>query len=931
MRSVAILIIIGILMGASARAQNRELAPLAGEKRQAEQFDWQQKPREAETLSAGSNTVTLAPCPRGFLATINRSNSNHWIYIDSAPADAQQPGEPVLITGENCPAGATSGTITFDSAYPHGRGYMLESGTGGIKEASVDANQVRYDGARGNDTWIEVAPRATTRIKAPLFWQTTMGRLVGMSLLECSVNSSCINIGDTNSQGFGNGNVNAYSSNVMDGFWVRPDPAMKFWDVSPENPEEITGAQSATLTIGKCPDGFWPRIPGQILWLNGTTDGLVTTPYEPGAPGPGEFVRVTGGSCTPGAANGTIDIAPATPGAKSLFAHGKGYTLSNGATAYIEDNAQATVIENITTNGYLGDVGYGSVIQNDNDQANEVLNVDITGGLRCDKDFCGATLFGPGPNRINAGITNLMFGSNSACAEWYNGNDFYIGPTVCQGFNNFGLFLSNKRSSWLGRALVHSVHRERGGMINSLGLNLGAADMVVQGYELEVDGNGQATTNFPAFRVAGNPRAPAQYYYLSIVNATDGTKSVPIPIGTAQVNDPAVNPVEVKWVSADALPGKSIQFELYRLDPGPIGLGQVPYSGLCDGVGADGKCLVARIDPAKVCDIHGACTFTDRVSRLSAVTPYTGIDGTGKGGYFPPVGFSPGGIVLSHGATYQGEPACLIMTAAWLNEVASTFNNGSLPANCIPTGGSFNVTLNSFSAGQLSYPQPGILLPDRNRVLDGQTFTGIKGRLNLIGGGTYPRDLFTWVDANPEKTMATKGEFGSGKVGSAYGTANRPQWDVGDVATGAEDYGFGFYNRVPGNGVFDWYIGSLPDNAGHISENWSEELSAKAHEFRVPVKVGSSGSAVSQMKLFTTDNIRPALVAANSCGDQTVVVRGLSASDKVTQVTPPGPLTNLSLNAYPGSRGENIILHFCNPTNSAAKPPAGSYSFFAVR
>src|SRR5205807_3424318 len=105
-------------------------------------------------------------------------------------------------------------------------------------------------------------------------------------------------------------------------------------------------------------------------------------------------------------------------------------TLSNGTTAFIEENSQGTVLRNIQTNALVGNTGYGFVIQNDNNQAEEVTNLNMNGGLRCDNDFCGATLFGPGPNGFNAGITRFVGGSNAACAEWYDGNDLMIGPTV---------------------------------------------------------------------------------------------------------------------------------------------------------------------------------------------------------------------------------------------------------------------------------------------------------------------------------------------------------------------------------------------------------------------------------------------------------------------------------------------------------------------
>lgn len=813
-----------------------------GQKRMADQFNWKQSPTTPASLVPGAVTVTLSPCPQGFLNTINGSNSNHWIYVDSATGDAQQPGEPVLITGENCAAGSTSGTITFAVAYAHAAGYALESGTGGIKEALVDANQVRYN-VVGNNTWVELTPNQVTTMKAPLYWQATMGRLTGSSLIECLVNMSCINLGDTNSGSWAIGNANTYTNNVMDGFWLRPSSTMAFWDVAPSAPSTIAaGATSATVTIPTCPAGFWPLIPDQILWLNGTSGGLVTTAYEAGAPGPGEFVQVTGGTCTPGATNGTINISPATPGQGGFWAHGTGYTLSNGATAYIEDNSQNSVISNIQVNGWTAAVGYGFVIQDDNNQAETVTNVSVLGGggVRCDNDFCGATLFGPGPNNVNAGIATFTGGSNGTCAEWYDGNDLSIGPTVCQGFQNYAIFLSTKRGGSLQHAVLRTVHRERGGMSNSMGAGLGAADMVVQGYSVTADGNGDGFTAFPTFAVAGTPGGQLQAYYLSIMDVSDGTKTVPIPLGIANVTNPNANNVAVRWVAADALSGKTINFELYRVALLASTPGIVPNPNVCDGVNGDPTCLVAtNINPATICDIHGACTFTDNVQTPTAVVPYTGIDGIGSG-YFPTNSFSPGGIVLSSSATYQGEPACLVVMGGWLNNFASIFDNEVPPSGCVPSGGSFNPMLTAFSNSAGGYAQWGLLLPDRNRLNDGGTWTNLKGRINLIGGGSYPRDAFTWVDSNPAKTMGSKLDYGSGVVGSVYGAVNRPQWDVGDVATGVEDGGAGLYNRVPANGVFDWYVGALPNNPGGTSSNWTEELSTSGHTFNEPVTVNGN-------------------------------------------------------------------------------------------
>jgi hypothetical protein len=59
-------------------------------------------------------------------------------------------------------------------------------------------------------------------------------------------------------------------------------------------------------------------------------------------------------------------------------------------------------------------------------------------------------------------------------------------------------------------------------------------------------------------------------------------------------------------------------------------------------------------------------------------------------------------------------------------------------------------------------------------------------------------------------------------------------------------------------------------------------------------------------------------------------VKSLTKSDQISSITPPGPLGNLSLNAYTGDAG-TIVLHFCNPSKAEVITPPGSYSFLAVR
>ena len=96
------------------------------------------------------------------------------------------------------------------------------------------------------------------------------------------------------------------------------------------------------------------------------------------------------------------------------------------------------------------------------------------------------------------------------------------------------------------------------------------------------------------------------------------------------------------------------------------------------------------------------------------------------------------------------------------------------------------------------------------------------------------------------------------------------------------------------------------------------------------LKVGASGSELSTMKIYSTSFITPTTVAAASCSDQTFVLEGATVADRVSNVTPPGMLGNISVNAYISTQN-TLLLHFCNSSMTSTVPPPGVYSVLAVR
>ncbi len=187
--------------------------------------------------------------------------------------------------------------------------------------------------------------------------------------------------------------------------------------------------------------------------------------------------------------------------------------------------------------------------------------------------------------------------------------------------------------------------------------------------------------------------------------------------------------------------------------------------------------------------------------------------------------------------------------------------------------------------------------------------------------GFYSGSIITLVDSNPDKTVAT----------SNY----RPAMDAEDVWIGSDNPSYATRKNIPlafGAPVsISNYINSLPDGT-----SWKERLTAKEETLAVPLVIEKgntftlgAGTALSQMKIYTTNDLPGTLVPPQSCLDLTGTATGLSTADEVTGVRPPVGLGNLSLNAYP-KEPNAVTLHFCNPSTSRVNTPAGPYSFLAV-
>jgi hypothetical protein len=120
-------------------------------------------------------------------------------------------------------------------------------------------------------------------------------------------------------------------------------------------------------------------------------------------------------------------------------------------------------------------------------------------------------------------------------------------------------------------------------------------------------------------------------------------------------------------------------------------------------------------------------------------------------------------------------------------------------------------------------------------------------------------------------------------------------------------------------------LNGFSDNG--VTKTWSVDSGGAANF--TGLKLGASGSGpLPNENLFNCvcrshGGRRGDLLRSNVC------FRGVTTADRVSNVTPPCVLGNISINAYISAR-DTLLLHFCNPSASIASPPRGIYSVLAV-
>lgn len=374
-----------------------------------------------------------------------------------------------------------------------------------------------------------------------------------------------------------------------------------------------------------------------------------------------------------------------------------------------------------------------------------------------------------------------------------------------------------------------------------------------------------------------------------------------------------------------AAAGGAITYDILRTSGSGANI-VAPYAGGCAGgsVSACGSVVVTKTSSGGAIE-----SFTDNAggNTNSYVVPAVS--------FVPYLGFWPGNLVLSASApsnrtqvpvaSFVGE-----QNLAGGNGVGVVSVNGNYSPSTFSLGGTggqgglmsgASASLGSLDVHLGGYNTATLLMRGQQANVEA---ANLKGRLNFIGdnlGGFNSGSIITLVDSNPAKTTATRNY--------------RPKMDATDVWIGSDNSGQAERIAVPlafgSPAAISHYIASLPDGT-----HWKERLTAKEKTLAVPLVIEKgntltlgAGTALSEMKIYSTDKINSAPIAGRICIDLTATAKGLSTADQIGEVCPPAALGNLSLNAYV-TEANAVTLHFCNPGVQRALTPAGAYSFLAV-
>jgi hypothetical protein len=818
--------------------------------------------------------------------------------------------EAVAVTGGDYTSGS-GGTLTFVPYFSH-TSYTVESASSGIQETiNVACGATRTSRPNGQCNVTIPANGGPNTLSGPtsdhplnnyqvygtIYFHATQSALSGYGVsLNCLGRGPCLQLGDLM-------NANHYADMTVKGIHFRTpvvstgDPAYAGSAIT----STVVASSVATITTSAA-HGFHPGDIVVQLFTDDASywgDAVITT-----VPTSTTYTYShTGG-------RGSI-ASQTTPGVTAL------------AYEAVLDNANSSHFIDVSEDAYYAESrrfnNFFDMWDDENAVIDHFNNNAIS--LNGNANWNGSFVFSGGGNNIGVTMAPVItirdsnFTANaSSCVTDYNSNGLYFENSVCQSAGLWQVYASNSTGNYQG-AYLKDIYTE-----GTLAMNpasgartpfpgLGIAGLIAgpstSAASFKVDSGG-STGLTGGFATGGS--GSTHYSYFIVVNDVS-SRGQTSPMQVLNWSSTGSNSIPVRWPRV-ARGTDTITYDVIRMTTPSVAGDAFPYVGGCPG-GSGGTCgsVAAALSQATACSGGLVCTYTDAGS--SATSAYTI-----KTGGSMQLNFWPGTIVTSGNTIdVDKEPTNLVVVGIPTGTptlVGKACNRGG-----VASSGGYTACLSNTA---FSGPANGTATV----LYDGAQQTVSKGRLNLFTPQAFlvnSHHFITLLDSQPALTQSTIGYRPLASANDVYiGT------DMGtNKAITAGQLTFGAPVAISN------YIANTGDGT-----SWLERLTSKGKTFAVPVRISNGnsftlgdGSPLSQMKIYSIKNLPASHVPPQRCIDVDGEVKGLSKSDQITSLTPPGRLGNLSLSAYASGEG-TIILHFCNPSSSEATTPLGAYSFLAV-
>ncbi len=863
----------------------------------------------SSSLTGGSpGTVLLTPCPAGVDYT---SGAGYQVYIgDGASSEA------VAVTSGS--TGSGNCLITFTPFFSH-TSYTIGSATSGIQEtinAACGTISTTYWNSQCNVTIPANGPYLGSgsvwslnnyNIYGTIFFHSNQSVLNGSGVsLNCLGRGPCLQVGDQ---------IKSldYQNNAIQSLAFRSptnNSSNAAYNGCAITQTSATGTTATIATATAC--GFRP---GDMVTIQFTDDSAYWGDALVASASGTTFTFVKHSLSTKSSQN--------TPGVVAL------------AYDAILDNSQNTHFQDIVydNGGEVGSFNNFFDFWDDENALVEHFNnngISLTHNINWTGSFIysGGNPIGPAGNPTQQWAPVITLRDSSITANYSNGatvhnsNGLYIENTVFQATGPWQVKSSNETGNYQG-AYLKNIYSESSTALNPLSPprspfpGLGIAGLIAGissgTASFQLAGNGSP---LGAFATGGSGATPYSYFIVAN-NTTANTQTSPMQV--LNWLSTGSDPIAVRWPRV-ANGNDAITYDVIRITT-PVGVGAIyPYVGGCPG-GSGGTCgyVAQGISQATVCGVSLVCTFTDTGSSITAAATIK------QGNYGGNLNFWPGSIVsVNRSVTVDVEAGNIV--GVGLNGNPIQIANQCSGYGAASSGG-YTACLSSITArvgGGLGN-QTATILTDGPGGGGGQALS--KGRLNFsttASSELQPHHIITLIDSQPALTQATSTYRPPANANDVWIGTDVPSGGVGlssgQLAVGAP-VSISSYIRATGDG---------------IQTTWLERLTSTQKTFKVPVRINEgnsftlgNGSPLSQMRIYSANNVLANRVLPQSCVDLTEGVKGLTKSDQITSVTPPGRLGNLSLSAY-ASGEDTIILHFCNPSSSEATTPPGAYSFLAV-